>query len=405
MSGRVLVTGASGFVGRAMVDAARRRRHRVRAATRHPGETRFPAGVEKVATGDYRQPVDWAPLLAGVDSVVHLAGIAHIGPAIGEADYDRVVHAATAELAAACGEAGVRRFVFMSSVRAQSGPAADGVLTENDAPRPTEAYGRAKLRAEAAVRAAGVPWTSCVRPWSTASAPRGTSRALLRLADSPWPLPLAGLNNRRSLVSLDNLIAAVRFVLGADVAARQTYLVADPSPVTLPQIIAALRRWIGLRRASFRCRRQCSRNRSGSIGRGDVWERLGGSLVVDSGKLIAAGWHPEADTLGTLARMAGRMRALDQCLIAAVSTEVQPLRDRLSFSAACSALASLYSASDGAPWSGEPTSRAQAPATVFGSSCISLTAFCGSCCKRCCSPTCRACNSRHPSACCSELIT
>ena len=189
----------------------------------------FPAGVETVATGDYRQPVDWAPLLAGVDAVVHLAGIAHIGPAIDEAAYDRVVHAATAELAAACSKAAVRRLVFMSSVRAQSGPAADGVLTENDAPRPTEAYGRAKLRAEAAVQRGGRSLDDPAsddglrrRRQGKPREPAAGRRFALAAAASP------GFANRRSLVSLDNLIAAVRFVLGADVAARQMYLVADP---------------------------------------------------------------------------------------------------------------------------------------------------------------------------------
>ena len=159
MSGRVLVTGASGFVGRALVDALVGAGRSVRAATRERREGIFTPGVELAATGDYRRPVDWAPLLDGVDAVVHLAGIAHIGPAISEVDYDRVLHAATADLANACGKAGVHRLVFMSSVRAQSGPAADTVLTEADEPHPTEAYGRAKLRAEAAVRASGAAWT------------------------------------------------------------------------------------------------------------------------------------------------------------------------------------------------------------------------------------------------------
>ena len=306
MSARVLVTGASGFVGRALVDSLVGAGYRVRATTRQPGEATFPTSVEMVTTCDYRRPVDWAPLLAGVNSVVHLAGIAHIGPAFEEAEYDRVVHAATAELVAACSKAGVRRFVFMSSVRAQSGPAAAGVLTENDAPRPTESYGGAKLRAEAAVRGASVPWT-ILRPTMVYGAgAKGNFARLRRIADSPWPLPFAGLANKRSLVSLDNLISAVLFVLNADVAARQVYLVADPTPVTLPQTIAALRCGLGRAPRLYPAPPTMFAHMFRLIGRSDVWERVGGTLVVDAGKLIAAGWKPDADTLGTLARIAGQ---------------------------------------------------------------------------------------------------
>ena len=146
VSGRVLVTGASGFVGKALVRALTEAGTPVRAATRNPAAVSFPPGVEKVAVADYRQPVDWAPLLGRVNAVVHLAGIAHIGPGVDDAVYDRVVHVTTAELAAACAVANVRRLIFMSSVRAQSGPAADHVLTENEEPYPSEAYGSAKLQ-------------------------------------------------------------------------------------------------------------------------------------------------------------------------------------------------------------------------------------------------------------------
>jgi nucleoside-diphosphate-sugar epimerase len=306
VSGRVLVTGASGFVGKALVRALTEAGTPVRAATRNPAATSFPVGVEKVAVTDYRQPVDWAPLLAGIEAVVHLAGIAHIGPGVDDAVYDRVVHLATAELVAACAAANVRRLIFMSSVRAQCGPAADHVLTEDKEPYPSEAYGRAKLRAENAVRAGPVAWT-VLRPTMVYGAgAKGNLATLLQLADTPWPLPLAAFNNRRSLVSLDNLLAAVRYALDAQVTERQTYLVADPSPVTLAEIVAALRDGLGRPRRLFAVSPSMLAASMQFVGRGDVWERLGGSLVVDPGKLIAAGWRPDADTLGALARMAKR---------------------------------------------------------------------------------------------------
>ena len=306
MSARILVTGASGFIGRALVHSLVAAGHSVRATTRQSGEVELPGDVETVTTGDYRNPVDWAPLLAGVVSVVHLAGIAHIGPPFDEGEYDRVVHAATAELAAACSKAGVRRFVFMSSVRAQSGAAAGRPLTENDTPRPTEFYGCAKLRAEAAVRGTRIPWTILRPTMVYGEGAKGNLAVLLRIADSPWPLPFAGLANQRSLVSLDNLIGAVLFVLGADVAARQVYLVADPTAVTLPQIIAALRRGLGRKPLLFPVPPGLLAYTLRLIGRGDVWERMGGSLVVDAGKLVDAGWNPDANTLGTLSHVAGQ---------------------------------------------------------------------------------------------------
>jgi UDP-glucose 4-epimerase len=155
---RILVTGASGFVGRALVTELAGAGHSVRAAMRQPADI-FPRSVEVIAVSDLTRPVEWRPLLRDIDTVVHLAGIAHAGPEIAEQAYDRVNRLATAELAGAAKIMGIRHLVFMSSIRAQSGPAADSILRETDAPRPTDFYGRSKLAAEDAVRSAGVPFT------------------------------------------------------------------------------------------------------------------------------------------------------------------------------------------------------------------------------------------------------
>ncbi|HTZ37701.1 MAG TPA: NAD-dependent epimerase/dehydratase family protein, partial [Stellaceae bacterium] len=143
-----------------MVNALTQSRYTVRAAVRRPPQQPFAAGVEVMQHPDLSQSFDWTPLLAGVEAVVHLAGIAHTGRIdIAAARYDSVNRRATADLANAAAREGVRHFVFVSSIRAQSGPAADHALTERDAPAPTDAYGRSKLAAEAAVRASGVPFT------------------------------------------------------------------------------------------------------------------------------------------------------------------------------------------------------------------------------------------------------
>src|SRR3954467_13982794 len=117
----ILVTGASGFVGRAVVADFAEAGHSVRAAMRQPRDL-FARSVEVVAVSDLTRPVEWRALLRGMETVVHLAGIAHAGPDIAEGAYDRVNRLATAELAAAAKTVGIRHLVFMSSVRAQSGP-------------------------------------------------------------------------------------------------------------------------------------------------------------------------------------------------------------------------------------------------------------------------------------------
>jgi nucleoside-diphosphate-sugar epimerase len=130
---RVLVTGASGFIGSAVVAALARHGYAVRAAVRRP-QLSFPDGVEVVQHPDLAQAFDWQPLLQGVDQVVHLAGIAHTSRGVDRTSYDRVNRQATLELATAAAQAGVKHFVFVSSIRAQCGPVADHALTERDYP-------------------------------------------------------------------------------------------------------------------------------------------------------------------------------------------------------------------------------------------------------------------------------
>jgi UDP-glucose 4-epimerase len=139
---RILVTGASGFVGRALVTELANVGHSVRAAMRQPADV-FPRSVEVIAVSDLTRPVEWRTLLRDVGTVVHLAGIAHAGPDIAEQAYDRVNRLATAELANAAKASSIGHLVFMSSIRAQSGPASPSILSETDAPHPTDAYGRA----------------------------------------------------------------------------------------------------------------------------------------------------------------------------------------------------------------------------------------------------------------------
>jgi UDP-glucose 4-epimerase len=106
----------------------------------------FPRSVEVVAVSDLARRIEWPPLLRGADAVVHLAGLAHAGPEIAEEAYDRVNRAATEALAAAAARLGIGRLIFVSSIRAQTGPAAAHVLTEDDPPPRLELPGWAVTR-------------------------------------------------------------------------------------------------------------------------------------------------------------------------------------------------------------------------------------------------------------------
>ena len=300
----VLVTGATGFVGRAVVTAFARDGRAVRAAVRRPPRPAFAAGIEVAQHPDLLRSFDWAPLLDGVDQVVHLAGIAHTGGGAPDL-YDRVNRRATAELAAAAARSGVRHFVFVSSVRAQTGPSADHALTERDEPAPTDAYGRSKLAAEGAVRASGVPFTILRPALFYGPGVKGNFALLLRAALSRWPLPLRNFVNRRSLVSIDNFIAALTFVLSSPATIGETYVVADPGiPPRLSDVFATLRQARGRRTFIMAMSPDYIELPLRLFRRADVWHRIGGNLRVDAGKLIAAGWRPAHDTSGGLTAMA-----------------------------------------------------------------------------------------------------
>jgi nucleoside-diphosphate-sugar epimerase len=308
---RIMITGASGFVGRAVVAAFAASGRAVRAAVRRPPDASFPAGVEMVQHPDLSQSFDWTPYLEGVDQVVHLAGIAHTGGVAPER-YDRVNRRATAGLAAAA-QSGIRHFVFVSSIRAQTGPSADHALTERDEPAPTDAYGRSKLAAEADIRASGVPFTILRPALIYGPGVKGNFAMLLRAARTRAPLPIKDFVNRRSLISIDNFISALEFVLSSPATLGETYVVADPGiPPRLGDLIATMRRAQGRRPLLLPLPPHYLETSLRLMRRKGVWERLGGNLRIDARKLMAAGWQPLHDTHGGLTALVETLARADK---------------------------------------------------------------------------------------------
>jgi UDP-glucose 4-epimerase len=299
---RILVTGASGFVGRALATDLANAGHAVRAAMRQPADV-FPRSVEVVAVSDLTRPVEWRALLKNIETVVHLAGIAHAGPGIADDAYDRVNRLATAELASAAGGVGLRHLIFMSSIRAQAGPSSDQILRETDPPRPTDAYGRSKLAAEEAIHASGVPFTILRPVLIYGLGVKGNLARLIELARLPWPLPLGLCNNRRSLLARGNLIAAIHLALASPAVRGETYIAADPSPLTLAEMVAALRSGLGRRPGLLPVPPILLAAACQAVGRGEDWQRLGGSQVADPQKLLDVGWKPAVDTRAGLAAL------------------------------------------------------------------------------------------------------
>jgi nucleoside-diphosphate-sugar epimerase len=301
---RVLLTGATGFIGRHLAPALAAQGFRVRAGLRRPEQMNgLDPAIEPVVVGDLATEVDWRPALTGMESVVHLAGIAHTGASRSDEAYDRVNRQAPVHLARAARDAGAR-FLFVSSVRAQSGPAASGVLNEDTPPAPTDAYGRSKLAAEREIAALGGSYVILRPTLVYGRGVGGNMGALLRLARLPIPLPFGAIRNARSLLAIENLTAAVQLALTSQAARGGTFLVADALPLSLAEIIALVRRGSGRSPALMPVPPGILGGALKLIGRGEMWERLSGNLVVSTARLEALGYVPRApaDALAALGR-------------------------------------------------------------------------------------------------------
>ncbi len=299
----VVLTGAGGFVGREACRALLRSGHTVRALVRRPFT--LPEGSAAPFT---LQPVgDLAELdqeqalrhLAGADALVHLAAHVHRlreNPAEAARAYLRDV-SMTQTLALAAARVGLRRLVYLSSVKALGDRSYAGPLAPTADPQPVDAYGRAKLEAERQLarvsRERGLSVVVVRAPLVYGAAAGANFRALVQWVRRGVPLPLGGVHNRRSVLSVDNLADFIVRCLGPVDGKFCTYHVADADPVSTPQLLRLVAEGAGVPARLFQVPTGLLQTLCTLGGRRDMAVRLLLSLELETDSSFAAlGWRP-----------------------------------------------------------------------------------------------------------------
>jgi nucleoside-diphosphate-sugar epimerase len=221
--------------------------------------------------------------------VVHLAGIAHTPS--DEETYDRVNHRATARLAKAAQQHGTH-LIFVSSIAAQSGSSSERELTEDDTPRPSNAYGRSKLAAEQAIRASGAAFTILRPVVMYGEGEKGNFAFIHKISSLPIPLPFGGLKAKRSVLAIQNFCSAVEFVLTNSRARGEAFIVSDPEPIAVPEVIARHRATLGRSPGMLSIPEKWIERFLRLLGQKAIWQRIGCPLIARPKKLLAFGWKP-----------------------------------------------------------------------------------------------------------------
>lgn len=289
---RILVTGASGFIGTALCHELRVRGHAVRAAVRSTADE-VPGWAERALVTDIAGEFDRGMLLDGIDAVVHLAAIAH--RAADENAIRRInVEGAVRLARAAAGN--MRRFVFLSSVKVHGEESGEHSFSEADMPRPEDAYGRAKLEAERSLHeiaaGSGMELVVLRPPLVYGPGVKGNFLRLLRWVEFGWPLPLARVRNRRSLIYVGNLVDAIARCVEHPEASG-TFLVSDDESPSTPELVSRTANALGRRAGMWPVPVSWLWLAGRVTRREDEVRRLVGSLAVDiSLARTRLGWQP-----------------------------------------------------------------------------------------------------------------
>ncbi len=298
---RVLLTGASGFVGRAvqarlLADGV----HELRCAQRQ-APTAPQAAVEYCLAPELGAQADWSQALAGVDAVIHCAARVHVmqeQAADPLAEFRRANVEGTLRLARQAVAAGVRRFVFVSSIKVNGEQTPPGQpFRADDAPQACDPYGISKHEAEEALLALGAESgleVVIVRPpLIYGPGVKANFLSMLRWLNRGVPLPLGAIDNRRSLVALDNLVDLIVTCLTHPAAANQTFLVTDGEDVSTTELLRRMGQAMNRSARLIAVPAGLLEQAAALVGKRDMAQRLCGSLQVDMQKTRQLlGWNP-----------------------------------------------------------------------------------------------------------------
>jgi UDP-4-keto-D-QuiNAc 4-reductase len=298
---RTLVTGASGFVGTGLI------RHLMRDPARQvvaPYRTRpLPEHSQllSIKTGERADRNDWRKALDGVSSVIHLAARVHVMNDTSSdplAEFRRTNVDGTLNLARQCADAGVRRFVFVSSIKVNGEATAAGhAFRADDPPQPADPYGVSKFEAEQGLRElarlTGLELVIVRPPLVYGPGVRANFLSMMAWLRAGIPLPLGAIDNRRSLVALDNLCDLLVCCMQHPAADGQVFLAGDGEDVSTPELLRRLGRALGRRARLLPIPPTLLRASLGLLGKGDIAQRLCSSLQVDiSAARKHLGWQP-----------------------------------------------------------------------------------------------------------------
>lgn len=292
---RVLVTGATGFVGSFLIPRLKERGHEVVAVSRSKKE-----GHLQIL--DFSQRDAWTDVMKDVDAVIHLAAKVHQMNATDadEKDYFIFNRDVTIQLAQIAKEKGVSKFVFLSSIKAL-GESRELAYKDSDIPKPEDAYGKSKFEAEEGLRLlASDDFTvfSLRPPLIYGPNVKANFRALERIVDLGLPLPLGGLKGNRSLIYVGNLCDAIISCLGSSLDGFHDYLVSDANPLSVPELVRTIAKAKNKKIFLFTIPDFIFRFLLMLIGKKSAYDRLNENLIVNPEKVKKElNWTPPYTTM------------------------------------------------------------------------------------------------------------